>query len=296
MSEPKIVLTAEDFVDTDFIMVRPRLVQKFGGDVASVLMIARIQFRSNVSIPDADGLKWWRATYPELSRETGLSADQAKRTIDKLVEKGVVLAKIENDSSWDRTRSYRVDVRSVHLAIPPDASGDSALCMSRNRQINLAESPDLLSTKEALKNLRTNAQPAPAEPDTFPEFWAAYPRKAGKRKAEPAYRRALKRATAEEILAGAERYRDWPGRSADIRFTKYPEGWLNGDMWGDELPAVVEEVRSSGLVERNGEMMTRANAEAFDLWRSMQMSEAVASVALDCDPHAHTISLEGAPW
>ena len=75
----------------------------------------------------------------------------------------------------------------------------------------------------------------------FDEFWQVYPRHRDKRKAFKAWRNAVARlgATADAraaIIAGAIRYRDDPNRLDE--FTKYAEGWLNGDGWEDEpLPS-----------------------------------------------------------
>lgn len=80
-------------------------------------------------------------------------------------------------------------------------------------------------------------------PDAFAEFWSTYPRKEAKRPARTAYDRALKRATAERILAGATRYRDDPNREA--AFTALPASWLNADRWDDE-PLPPRNGRSAG--------------------------------------------------
>jgi hypothetical protein len=42
----------------------------------------------------------------------------------------------------------------------------------------------------------------------------------------------LKRADADTIIAGADRYAQDPNRQE--QYTKYAEGWLNGDGWLDE--------------------------------------------------------------
>ena len=70
-----------------------------------------------------------------------------------------------------------------------------------------------------------------ATPETFPDFWAAYPRRDARRKAESAYRSALKRASAAQILLGARRYADDPNR--EDAFTAMATTWLNGDRWED---------------------------------------------------------------
>jgi len=69
-------------------------------------------------------------------------------------------------------------------------------------------------------------------PPRFAEFWDAYPRRRDRRKAEKAFAAALKRADPETIIAGAHRYATDPNR--EEQFTKYAEGWLNGDGWLDE--------------------------------------------------------------
>jgi hypothetical protein len=69
-------------------------------------------------------------------------------------------------------------------------------------------------------------------PARFEEFWEAYPRRRDRRKAEKAFVNAMKRADADTIIAGANRYALDPNRVE--QFTKYAEGWLNGDGWMDE--------------------------------------------------------------
>lgn len=95
-----------------------------------------------------------------------------------------------------------------------------------------------------------NAPPDPTRPDPtrpikkatadtskpFAEFWAVYPRKDDKRNAQAAFDRALKRATADAIIAGARAYAADPNREAS--FTKHPATWLNADAWANgPLPA-----------------------------------------------------------
>lgn len=74
------------------------------------------------------------------------------------------------------------------------------------------------------------------DPPRFEEFWQAYPRRRDRRKAVKAFTAAVKRASADQIIDGARRYAEDPNRQE--QYTKYPEGWLNGDGWMDEpLPS-----------------------------------------------------------
>lgn len=66
----------------------------------------------------------------------------------------------------------------------------------------------------------------------FQEFWDTYPRRLDRRKASKAFVAAVKRADPDLIIAGALRYANDPNREEN--YTKYAEGWLNGDRWLDE--------------------------------------------------------------
>jgi hypothetical protein len=67
---------------------------------------------------------------------------------------------------------------------------------------------------------------------TFDDFWEVYPRKAAKKGARAKWDIAVKKAAPADIIAGAERYRDDPNRTA--KYTKHPTTWLNQGCWEDE--------------------------------------------------------------
>lgn len=78
-------------------------------------------------------------------------------------------------------------------------------------------------------------KPAPKKneyPDDFEAFWKAYPKKAGKIAAFKSWKDAKRKASAEDIIAGAERYANDPNRSPE--YTKNAQGWLNDGRWMDE--------------------------------------------------------------
>jgi hypothetical protein len=90
--------------------------------------------------------------------------------------------------------------------------------------------PDLANAK----SIKT-----PTENPLFEEFWGVYPRKVEKGVARKAWKNALKRATPEEIIAGAKRYAA-QRFGQEVEFTKHPGPWLNADRWLDEAPKVIE--------------------------------------------------------
>ena len=90
--------------------------------------------------------------------------------------------------------------------------------------VNPTPKKNKLKEEQSFKNSkRTTAQ------NLFNEFWKEYPRKLDKGKAVKAFASALTRASLEDILAGAIRYKNDPNRLDE--FTKYPASWLNADSW-----------------------------------------------------------------
>jgi hypothetical protein len=73
--------------------------------------------------------------------------------------------------------------------------------------------------------------------EDFTAFWAAYPRRVGKLDALKAYERARKVDSAENIMAGVERYKQHLPDEA--RFVCHPATWLNKGRWMDEEDAPV---------------------------------------------------------
>jgi hypothetical protein len=82
----------------------------------------------------------------------------------------------------------------------------------------------------------------------FDEFWNAYPRRVAKGKAVKAYLKALGKADASTILAGAHRYADLR-KNEDATYTAYPASWLNGECWTDDFTVGPNTAPDPKLVE-----------------------------------------------
>lgn len=77
-------------------------------------------------------------------------------------------------------------------------------------------------------------------PSRFDEFWDAYDHKVGRKKAEAAYRAAIKKpdVTDDLLIAAATQYVEWvKSEGKHPTFTKHPTTWLNGECWRDERVA-----------------------------------------------------------
>lgn len=112
---------------------------------------------------------------------------------------------------------------------------------------------DNLSPKERSPIPPKEITPIPvSEPDgsstearAFDQFWTIFPNKVGKRDAEKAFAKAVKRASLEAILAGVRRY----AAKTDDRPWCNPATFLNQDRWGDQ-PAAAPQQRSASPPNR----------------------------------------------
>jgi hypothetical protein len=106
------------------------------------------------------------------------------------------------------------------------------------------------------RNARASVRKNPY-PKEFEEFYAHYPLHVGKDAALKAWERVTEqgKATKDELIAGADRYRDDPNR--DPSYTKHPATWLNAGCHNDgPLP-----VRGNG----HGRVMTYKDKRQEDL-------------------------------
>lgn len=65
----------------------------------------------------------------------------------------------------------------------------------------------------------------------FDAFWSVYPRKAAKPAARRAFEKALAKASLDQLIRAAERYRDDPNR--EEAYTAHAATWLNNERWMD---------------------------------------------------------------
>ncbi|MFC4731751.1 helix-turn-helix domain-containing protein [Salipiger abyssi] len=93
---------------------------------------------------------------------------------------------------------------------------------------------------------RNPKEPSSGDPDQFEAFWKECPRKVGKGNARPAFKRALKKASAEQIIEGMRRFAR-VNAGTDPQYVAHPTTWLNGERWADDLrPRAVSQQSNGG--------------------------------------------------
>lgn len=153
------------------------------------------------------------------------------------------LSKLSDKVSEKTGRSTKEYVEGIVRGIAEDYKGlshgvsDTPLDTPTDghKRISHSTEPEPEPTPEPTTTTRKSGAIAPAGagyPDAFEQFWSHYPLKRDKGKALKAWKNAIKRSGNDTIIAGAIRYRDDPNRLD--QYTKYAEGWLNGDGWEDD--------------------------------------------------------------
>ena len=93
--------------------------------------------------------------------------------------------------------------------------------------------PDTDTDTEQKEDTSYEVSARAKKPETFPDFWAAYPRKTSRIAAAKAYAAAIKRGVdPQAMLAAAQAYAASPTR--DPQFTKHAATWLNAGCYDDQ--------------------------------------------------------------
>ncbi|WP_447988322.1 hypothetical protein [Achromobacter spanius] len=79
-----------------------------------------------------------------------------------------------------------------------------------------------------------SARSAISSPD-FAAFWAAWPRRVGKRDAEKAWAKLRPQEKVAAVEALPKHVEYWDASGTDRQFIPHPATWLNGARWDDEI-------------------------------------------------------------
>ena len=104
---------------------------------------------------------------------------------------------------------------------------------------------------------------ADADGDRFPEFWKIYPNKKAKQPALKAWKKAIKKARADVIIAGAAGYAAYvKAQNKDLEFVAYPATWLNQERYTDHQPEPEDVPDTRDPIEILRDLWRQADAPA----------------------------------
>lgn len=146
-----------------------------------------------------------------LARVNKEGRDAIRSAIKELEVAGYLIridGKRHNEEIWETNDPRRSENQTTLVGKPDHPRSDNPTTKNNNE-----------NNKKNIKEL-------------FEAFWKEYPKKADRGSAERAFKSALSRASFEDILAGAIRYKEDPDR--EDRFTKNPGTWLRADAWENQ--------------------------------------------------------------
>lgn len=159
----------------------------------------------------------------------------ASRTENKIPHDPVYLKKVMRlDKAPDLSRLI-----SLGFLIACESSRqmlDSDKHLSQGTNHSLLSSPLLNSSSLALNSLPPNPNlKSNGHADEFEQFWLAYPKKVGKKKAELAWKKATDRPELSEIIGQLNRAKQSEQWMKDNgQFIPHPSTWLNEGRWADQ--------------------------------------------------------------
>lgn len=160
---------------------------------------------------------------PSLSKETGLSLQQTRTSLDKLKLTGELTDKPTNKNRYITVTNYD-RFQDVNRQTNRQVTDKQ---QTNNRQVT--------ATKENKQNKESKQINIMAD---FNKFWNCYNIKMKKPEALKAFRKAIKKTSLENMLNGIERYDKSLG--ADKTYKNFPKTWLDQERWSDDYQSPKE--------------------------------------------------------
>lgn len=195
----------------------------------------------------------WNLSIKSLAGRNHIGRDKVKRILDELLKFGY-LERSENQGHDERGHLAGYD---YYTRDPQGVTQEPCKAEPTKAEPTKADKPP----KKTIPKEEHKSQKNIDIEKAIEQFWAIYPRRTAKGRVADALTKALKKASLDDILAGAERYRDDPNR--EDAFTQYPATWLNAEGWDDDpLPLrVTTGVRKLTNAEQGALLVRKYEAE-----------------------------------
>ena len=183
--------------------------------------------------------------YPSIQKianDCGVSVSSVHRHLTKLEEMEVIRRVGRFDGKGGRTSNeyeLLMDLPRLENAVK---SEERPPCQNDRTPLSNCDTPPVKLTYPPLSNCDSNQEDINQEVNQskkynkkiwFDRFWQVYPKKTGKIEAERKFIAALKHASAEHIIEGAERFAR-SVRNTEKQFIAHPGTWLHHGRWADE--------------------------------------------------------------
>ena len=181
----------------------------------------------------------WNITTTSVAHALGMNKDTVASAINDLIESGH-MRRIEKRSEGGTFAGWDYEILSGRATVSektgPGKTGPGKTgCI---RRLSSKKTKEITSLSQEDHAQTSGSSERESRSDRFDEFWDAYPRKVGKKKARAKFAAAVKAAgDAQRVIDGAQRLAADPNLP-EKQFIPHPTTWLERGGWDDEpLPA-----------------------------------------------------------
>ena len=159
-----------------------------------------------------------------LARYANASERSVKRDIQELIELGELKVELQNapTNHQYKTNLYWITIRS---GVTDSASGVTAQVSRGDSSGKSGVTP--VGTQNIIRTIKEPSLETSIE--GFETFWLLYPKKVAKADALKAWNKAIKKKTADELIALTKAYSE--GKLPDMTYIPYPASWLNKELY-----------------------------------------------------------------
>lgn len=164
-----------------------------------------------------------------------VSIKQVEQDLDELASHGRIIRyevagkRYIEITNWPEHQKIN---RPVASKFPPP-SGARLILHGGLTEDSVNDQGGITTGKERKGKEQGSATRAERVSEFFADFWATYPRKVDKARAEKAYAKAATKVDPTEINAAAVKFAASSG-GKDLQYVPHPTTWLNGERWNDE--------------------------------------------------------------
>ena len=187
----------------------------------------------------------WNITTTSVAHALGMNKDTVASAINDLIESGH-MRRIEKRSEGGNFAGWDYEILSGRATVSEKTGcGDFTVSektgpgkLGRIRRLSSKKTKEITSLSQEDHAQTSGSSEREPRSDRFDEFWDAYPRKVGKKKARAKFAAAVKAAgDAQRVIDGARRLAADPNLP-DKQFIPHPTTWLERGGWDDEpLPS-----------------------------------------------------------
>ena len=224
------------------MVISPTLVIELGSFEAAAFL-QQLHFWLGVSQHQHEGKSWVYNTQEqcvEMMRGT-ISKSTAKRIVKKLQTLNLITVAQLHNNKWNKTNYFTINyvelskLEQKYSSNPCVADwvklnqSNGSDCTNR---VDQCEPIDKINVSQSLQKNTTEENKQNITDIQFEEFWKTVPNKDGKKPAQAAFKKAIKKISLDDLIVAYKA--NVQVCEAQNRFKKNPATWLNQECWNDE--------------------------------------------------------------